>query len=136
MTLRGHEVPVFTFQFPALNVVPLPSQVAEQYPYKFQMLRLAAASNRIVRLALVKTGSEEIPASIEAKRDGENANFIGGLIQAEHWETWGRLRPHWEDEQSAFVVASLAERFWPDDNVWLDVLIEDYSRESGQKKNR
>ena len=72
---------------------------------------------------------------LEAKRDGENANFFGGLIQAEQWETWGRLRPHLEDEQSAFVVASFAEGFWPDDNVWLDVRIEDLPREGGQKKH-
>ena len=31
----------------------------------------------------------------EAKRDGENANFFGGLIQDEQWE------PNWEEEQSA-----------------------------------
>ena len=62
MTRSGHEVPVFTVQSPALNVVPLPPQVAEQYPHKFQMLRMAATSNRIVRLPLVKAGSEELPA--------------------------------------------------------------------------
>ena len=44
MTHRGHEVPVFTVQSPALNVVPLLPRVAEQYPHKFQMLCIAAAS--------------------------------------------------------------------------------------------
>ena len=44
MTRSGHEVPVFTVQSPALNVVPLPLRVAEQYHHKFQMLCIAAAS--------------------------------------------------------------------------------------------
>ena len=40
----------------------------------------------------------------------DNANFFGGLIQAEQWEICSRFRANWEDEQTAFVVASLADR--------------------------
>ena len=40
----------------------------------------------------------------------DTANFFGGLIQAEQWEICSRFRANWEDEQTAFVVASLADR--------------------------